>query len=332
MVSILITTFNSAQFIERCLDSAQRQSYRPLEILVVDNASTDGTCELLAKRGTGIKVFYNNTNIGFAAAQNQAARAAQGRWLLSLNPDVVLSPNFIAEAVSMGELSPKIGAVCGKLLRWNRGSGPEFTNVIDSTGIYFLPNLRHLDRGAGEPDRGQFEGAEYVFGATGAAALYRRSMVEDVSVGGEFFDEQFFAYREDADLAWRAQIMGWRCLYTPRAIGWHVRRVTPERRNELPTEINWHSVKNRFLMRAKNISLRLYAKYFVPVTLRDLQVVGYCLLMDRRLASALTAVWKSRHELRLKRKVVQSRRSVSDEELSAWFSTRPASAPLNSAP
>jgi GT2 family glycosyltransferase len=126
--------------------------------------------------------------------------------------------------------------------------------------------------------------------------------------------------------------MGWRCLYTPRAIGWHVRRVTPERRNELPTEINWHSVKNRFLMRAKNISLRLYAKYFVPVTLRDLQVVGYCLLMDRRLASALTAVWKSRHELRLKRKVVQSRRSVSDEELSAWFSTRPASAPLNSAP
>ena len=166
MVSILITTFNSARFIERCLDSAQRQSYRPLEIIVVDNASTDGTRELLAKRGTGIKVVYNDSNIGFAVAQNQARRAAKGSWLLSLNPDVVLRPNFIAEAVSIGELNPKIATVCGKLLRWNPGSDPEFTKVIDSTGIYFQPHLRHLDRGAGEPDRGQFEQAEHVLQQT----------------------------------------------------------------------------------------------------------------------------------------------------------------------
>ena len=162
MVSILITTFNSAQFIERCLDSVQRQSYRPLEIIVVDNASTNGTRELLAKRGTGIKVVYNDSNIGFAAAQNQAARSARGSSLLSFNPDVVLGMNFIAEAVSMGEPNPKIGAVCGKLLRWNQGSDPEFTKVIDSTGMYFFPNLRHLDRGSGELDEGQFEEAEHV--------------------------------------------------------------------------------------------------------------------------------------------------------------------------
>jgi GT2 family glycosyltransferase len=330
MVSILITTFNSVKFIKRCLDSAQCQSYRPLEIIVVDNASTDGTRELLAKVGTGIKVIYNDTNAGFAAAQNQAARSAQGSWLLSLNPDVVLSPNFIVEAVSIGKLSPKIGAVCGKLLRWNPGADPEFTKVIDSTGIYFLPNLRHLDRGAGELDRGQFEGAEYVFGATGAAALYRRSMFEDVSVDGEFFDEQFFAYREDADLAWRAQLMGWRCLYTPRAVGWHVRRVIPERRKELPSEINWHSIKNRFLMRAKNISWKLYASCFVPATLRDAQVVGYCLLVDRRLASSLAAVWRSRQEIKRKRQIIQEHRRVPDRELLFWFSGRRVGIPFSS--
>jgi GT2 family glycosyltransferase len=322
MVSILITTFNSAKFIERCLDSVRCQSYRPLEIIVVDNASTDGTREVLSKLDRGIKVVYNDTNIGFAAAQNQGARSAQGRWLLSLNPDVVLSPNFITEAVSLGEVNPKIGTVCGKLLRWNPSAGPEFTRIIDSTGIYFLPNLRHLDRGADEADRGQFEEAEYVFGATGAAALYRRGMIEDVSVNGEFFDEQFFAYREDADLAWRAQLMGWQCLYTPRAVGWHVRRVTPERRKELPSDINWHSIKNRFLMRAKNISWRLYAGCFVPTTWRDAQVIGYCLLVDRRLASSLTAVWRSRHELKQKRRIIQTRRRVSDRELLPWFSGR----------
>jgi GT2 family glycosyltransferase len=331
MVSVLITTYNSASFLEKCLESLRQQVYRPLEVIVVDNASSDRTRDLLAKAGPEVSIIYNDANIGFAAAQNQAARLATGNWLLSLNPDVVLHPDFVAKLVTTGEMDTKVGVVCGKLLRWNPGGNPELTQIIDSTGIYFLPNLRHLDRGAGEIDNGQFEQMEYVFGATGAAALYRRSMVNDVSVNGEFFDEQFFAYREDADLAWRAQLMGWRCLYTPEAVGWHVRRVTPERRSELPTEINWHSVKNRFLMRAKNISLALYAKCFLPVTLRDVQVIGYCLLGDRRLASALTAVWKSRHELRKKREIVQSHRRVSDAELLMWFAKRPVSVPVNSA-
>jgi GT2 family glycosyltransferase len=331
MVSVLITTYNSAHFLQKCLESLLQQDYGPLEVIIVDNASNDGTKDLIASAGPKIKVIYNDTNTGFAAAQNQAARLAKGDWLLSLNPDVVLSPDFVAKLISTGEMDPKAGVVCGKLRRWNPGGSPEFTQVIDSTGIYFLPNLRHLDRGAGETDNGQFEQIEYVFGATGAAALYRRSMVEDISVNGEFFDEQFFAYREDADLSWRAQLMGWRCLYAPEAVGWHVRRVTPERRSELPIEINWHSVKNRFLMRAKNISLGLYAKYFLPITLRDVQVVGYCLLVDRRLASALTAVWKSSHEVRRKRQVVQSRRRVSDAELSKWFARRPVSVPVKSA-
>jgi GT2 family glycosyltransferase len=330
MVSVLITTYNSAIFLEACLDSLRRQTYPDLEVIIVDNASTDATRELLASAGPEISVVCNDTNIGFAAAQNQAARLAKGSWLLSLNPDVFLNPDFVAKAVESGEIDPTIGVVCGKLLRWCPGGDPEFTQVIDSTGMYVLPNLRHLDRGAGEPDHGQFERIEYVFGATGAAALYRRSLFEEVSVEGEFFDEQFFAYREDADVAWRAQLMGWRCLYTPRGVGWHVRRVTPERRSELPMEINWHSIKNRFLMRAKNISFPLYARYFLPITIRDLLVIGYCLLVDRKLASALAAVWKFRHELRRKRRAVQSRRRVSDRELSTWFSNQPVSIPLNS--
>jgi len=320
MVSVLITTYNSAPFLPACLDSIWKQTYSPAEVIIIDNASRDGTRDLLATLAARANVIYNQTNVGFAAAQNQAARLASGNWLLSLNPDVVLGPDFIASVVAAGEQDDHIGTVCGKLLRWNPGANPEFTQVIDSTGIYFLPNLRHLDRGAGSLDQNQFERAEYVFGATGAAALYRRNMLEDISVNGEFFDEQFFAYREDADLAWRAQLMGWRCLYTSKAVAWHVRRVTPERRGELPTEINWHSVKNRFLMRAKNISWPLYWRFFLPITVRDAQVIGYCLLADRKLASALTAVWKARHEVRKKRLFVQSHRRVTDQELSRWFS------------
>jgi len=326
MVSVLITTYNSATLLERCLHSVIDQAYQPLEVIVVDNASEDGTRDILA-RTEKIRVLYKENNIGFAAAQNQAARSASGTWLLSLNPDVILDPNFISELVGTGEQHSRIGTVCGKLLRWNPTMTQPLTDVIDSTGIYFRRDLRHLDRGAEQLDRGQYDQYEYVFGATGAAALYRRTMLDDIMVEGEYFDEQFFAYREDADLAWRAQLRGWQCVYTPKAVGWHVRRVTPERRKDLPDEINWHSIKNRFLMRAKNISWPLYARCFLQTTFRDAQVIGYCLLADRKLASALVAVWKLRRELSRKRRIIQSRRRVPDAQLGRWFSRRPAGFP-----
>jgi GT2 family glycosyltransferase len=327
MVSVLITTYNSAEYLEACLESLRAQTYRPLDVVIVDNASCDGTRAILERARPEFHVIFNDVNAGFAAGQNQAMRAARGRWLLSLNPDVVLSPDFIERLVGTGEMHPDVGAVCGKLLRWNPAATDPRSDVIDSTGIYFTPSLRHLDRGADTPDRGQFNQQEYVFGATGAAALYSRLMVEDISVDGEFFDEDFFAYREDADVAWRAQMMAWKCLYTPKAVGWHVRRVTPERRAQLPSIINWHSIKNRFLMRGKNISSHLYRRCLFPTTWRDLQVIGYCLVVDRKLLSALAQAWKLRHDVMRKRKLIQARRRVSDGELSHWFSARPVSFP-----
>jgi GT2 family glycosyltransferase len=150
-------------------------------------------------------------------------------------------------------------------------------------------------------------------------------------VGSEFFDEDFFAYREDADVAWRAQLMGWSCLYVPEAVAWHVRRVTPERFKQLPDEINRHSIKNRFLMRAKNVSVRLYLRLLIPITLRDLLILGYCVLFNRGLLSGLTLFWLKRKSIREKRKWVQAHRKVSDADLAKWFDNHPHSIPANSA-
>jgi GT2 family glycosyltransferase len=339
MVSILITTYNSASVLKTCLESALQQDYPDREIIIVDNASSDGTRAVLQEfeRGefaTRLRVIYNDTNRGFAAGQNQAIAQSHGDWLFSLNPDVILRPDFLSKllaAAGSGERAvERTGALCGKLLRWKPGASDERSNTIDSTGIYFLRNLRHLDRGSDEMDRGQYEQREYVFGATGAAALYRRTMVEDISAGGEFFDEDFFAYREDADVAWRAQLMGWSCLYVPESIGWHVRRVTPERFRRLPDEINRHSIKNRFLMRAKNISPGLYLRLLIPVTARDLLILGYCMLFNRGLLSGLSLFWSERESIRERRKWVQSHRRIDDRQLAAWFAKRPRSFPLSS--
>jgi GT2 family glycosyltransferase len=324
-----MTTYNSAAVLEACLNSALQQDYQPLEVIVVDNDSADETRGVLARFGDRLQVLRNPANVGFAAAQNQAIAHAQGDWLLSLNPDVVMDPDFISKLVAFGEANPQIGTVCGKLLRWKPGAPEARTQVIDSSGIYFLRNLRHLDRGSEELDRGQYDQPEYVFGATGAAALYRRKMIEEISVDGEFFDEDFFAYREDADVAWRAQMMGWSCVYTPQAVAWHVRRVTPARFRELPDLINRHSIQNRFLMRAKNISYALYARLLVPITLRDIAILGYCALFNRGLLSGLNLFWRRRKAIREKRMWIQSRRRITDRELAKWFSNRARSFPLH---
>ncbi len=330
LVSVLLTTHNSTSVLEACLESVFWQSYPVLEFIIVDNSSIDATRDLLKRFEHRVRVIYNEKNVGFAAGMNQAMEEAGGAWLLSLNPDVLLSPDFISKLVAAGEANPYIGTVCGKLLRWKPGQEPERTQVIDSTGIYFLRNLRHLDRGEGEIDSGQYDRPEYVLGATGAAALYRRKMVEDVSVEGEFFDKDFFAYREDADVAWRAQLLGWSCLYTPAAVAWHVRRVTPARFHELPDFINRHSIKNRFLMRAKNISLALYLRLLIPMTVRDALILGYCLLCKRTLLTGLGYAWARRKAVWRKRNWIQSHRRVTDGVMARWFSNRPRSFPYSS--
>lgn len=323
MVSVTIVTWNSAQHLGECFASLAQQDCRDFEVVIVDNASSDQTRKILGDVESRWRVIYNDSNAGFAAGQNQAIAASAGEWVLCLNPDVLLSPDFISALVRAGETHPEAGSLCGKLLRWDAAAQRHRTKIIDSTGIFFTRNMRHLDRGAEEVDSGQYERMQYVFGATGAAAMFRRDFIRSVSVEGEFFDEEFFAFREDADLAWRAQLMGWKCFYVPSAVAWHVRRVTPERRRDLPLVINWHSVKNRFLMRGKNASGWLCWKLFFPVAWRDLMTLGYALVGDWRMISAVFYPFRAFGSIRRKRAIIQSRRKVSDRDLLWWFCDRP---------
>jgi GT2 family glycosyltransferase len=328
LVSVTIVTYNSGRYIKRCLESVLGQSYRHLEIIVIDNASTDGTIDLLEQFEDRCHVVYNCENIGFAAAQNQAISLARGEWILTLNPDVLLMPGFVQALVEAGQLDERAGTVCGKLLTINSCFSLPDPPLVDSTGIYFTPALRHLDRGSQEVDNGHYSQIEYVFGATAAAALYRRKMIDEISIDGEFFDPEFFVYREDADVAWRAQLLGWRCIYTPYARGYHVRNVRPGNRRALPPEINMHSVKNRFLMRLKNITPGIYRNNFWSILWRDLLVVGCCLIREHTSLRALLYVARNWRRALAKRKIIMQRRRVPDEYLARWFSFEPVSFPI----
>jgi GT2 family glycosyltransferase len=158
-----------------------------------------------------------------------------------------------------------------------------------------------------------------VFGVSGAAAMFRASFLRDVSVGGEAFDEDFFAYREDADLAWRGQLFGWRAVCVPAAVGYHVRRVTPEARRELPADVNMHSVKNRFLLRLKNEGPRLALRNLPFELARDLVVIAAALMVERTSLPAFSWLWRNRSRVLAKRREIQRRRKVSDREIAKWF-------------
>jgi len=327
LVSVTIVTYNSGRFIKRCLESVLEQKYPNLEVVIIDNASNDGTVDILEPFAETCRIYYNDENIGFAAAQNQAIALAQGEWVLTLNPDVLLLPNFVQALVDAGNMDPKIGTVCGKLLTILSTFDLPEKQLVDSTGIYFTPMLRHLDRGSQEIDNGHYLNFEYVFGATAAAALYRRQMIEDISIVNEFFDPDFFVYREDADVAWRAQLMGWRCIYTPHARGYHVRNVLPGNRRALPPEINMHSVKNRFLLRIKNMTPDLYRRNWFSITVRDLVVVGACLLHEHSSLRAFTYLAKNWKRVMGKRREIMRRRRAKDDYIASWFSYRPVSRP-----
>jgi GT2 family glycosyltransferase len=326
-VAVTIVTYNSARFIRQCLESVLAQDYPRLEVIVVDNASSDGTARVLRDFEDRVRVVYNRENVGFAAGQNQAIALSDADWILALNPDVRLSRGFIATLVSAAEADPSSGSLSGKLLAMPETCELPAQPVFDSAGIYFTPNVRHFDRGSREADTGQYDRLEYVFGATGAAALYRRDTIRDISIDGEFFDADFFAYREDADVAWRAQLLGWKCLYVPNAIAYHVRHVLPSNRRSLAPVINMHSVKNRFLMRIKNMTGNLYRRHWLAITWRDLLVIGACLTYELSSLRAFPLILRSLRRTWAKRRKILRRRRASDEYIAAWFSNRPASFP-----
>jgi GT2 family glycosyltransferase len=319
LVSIVLVTWNSAPFLPRCLEGIAAQSWSERELIAVDNASGDGSLEMIRERFPDAVCIRNDANYGFSRAVNQAIAAARGEFVLLCNPDAFLERDYAERLVeALGTAGESFGMATGKLLR-GEGVAIAPTNVIDSLGIEMRRTGRHFDLRQGERDDGIPAAPFEVFGVSGAAAMYRMAFLRDVAIDGEIFDEDFHTYREDADLAWRGRVLGWRAISVPAAKGYHVRTVTPGNRRALSPAVNLHSVKNRFLLRLKNESVYLALRNAPFEIARDLIAIAAVLTVERSSLPAFPWLWKNRRRILAKRRQIQSRRRVSDRELARWF-------------
>ena len=320
VVSVGLVTWNSTAHLSGCLAALARQECDGIELIVVDNASVDHPLELVSRHYPAARVIVNEINTGFCHAHNQAILASQGTYYMTLNPDIFLMPDFVRQMVAAMEMDNRVGQVSGKLYRVSDVNQVGMSRILDSTGMFFTPNQRHFDRGAGETDTGQYQEIEYVFGVSGAAALYRRAALEDAAVEGEYFDDSFFAYREDADISWRLQLLGWKALYTPHAQAYHFRSLRNDTsRRQIDAVINMHSVKNRFLMRIKNQTWRNGLRFALPASWRDLMVLGYVVLFERTSLWAFGLLLKLIPGMVRKRRLIMGKRRVSDGYVGDWF-------------
>jgi GT2 family glycosyltransferase len=292
-VAVVIVTWNAATWVADCLGSLRGLVRSPAEVVVVDNGSSDGTAAIVREGFPEAVLVECGGNVGFCRANNLGISRTRSPLVLVLNPDARLAPGFIEELLPAFD-DPRIGIAAGKLLR------PD-GRTLDSAGQMLARSRQPLDRGYGEADEGRFDSDAEVFGACGAAALYRRSMLEEVAdPGGEVFDERFFAFYEDLDLAWRARRLGWRAAYRHRAVGWHARGATASRESvrrrkmaflHRSAEARFHIAKNRYLTILRNDTPGAYLRDLPFVLGRDLALGGMLLLTS---PGVLLRLWRER--------------------------------------
>ena len=315
-LDIIIVNWNHRKHLENCLEALKNQTYLPFEITIVDNNSLDGSVEWITQHYPHLHLLTFSENVGFSRAFNHAVNNTTGSFILSLNPDVVAQPVCIAELIETIGEEERIGIVTPKLLR------ADDLTFLDSTGLFLDRRRRPYDRGQLCADRGQYDSQREVFGACGAAALYRRTMLEDLAQDGEYFDEDFFAYYEDIDLAWRAQARGWKALYAPHAIAAHL-RGWGDTLHKCQERREWRGPRlalcNRYLTIVKNDAFYNFLLDTPLILAAEIPRLVYIAIIKPSILLGIIDFFRKLPSIWRKRRQIRSRQLIGDRQMRQWF-------------
>jgi GT2 family glycosyltransferase len=306
LVTVVVPNWNGKQFLGLCLSSLHKQSFEDFEIVLVDNGSTDDSLRFVAKNFPGVRLVSLPENRGFSAAVNTGIRASAAQEHVALlNNDTEVDPGWLEALVGAAERHPEAGLLASKLVDFHD------RRILDGAGDALRKSGLPYRIGHGELDRGQFEREGFVFGACAAGALYRREMLDEIGL----FDEDFFSNCEDVDMSFRAQLAGYRCLYVPGSVVYHIGSAsTGGRRSETNIRLG---TQNGINLLVKNVPTSLLLR-FLPFLLvgQLLRLVTAILFRGgllRAYLGGLAGAWRLLPLMLKKRKDIQKRRRVSDD-------------------
>ncbi len=330
-LSISLVTYNSASDLPNFFESLENQTFTDFEVIVVDNASVDTTCQYLEQCRPNVKIIKNHVNEGYGKAHNQGIREARAPYVLVANPDIRLDENYLMEVFSHIESDKRIASIGGKLYKLNPDlKSMQKSDMLDSTGFMCFKNRRIVDRGEGEKDTGQYDTSNDVFGISGALVLFNTQALEDVRLSkGQYFDESYFMYQEDFDLAWRLKLRGWKSRYVPKAIAWHRRSAQSAaaastvkqilHRRTKSTLMNQWSYRNHLATIIKNESFANIVRDAPWLIGYEIKKFFYLIIFEPRTIIQSFQIWRRLPALLRQRREILSRRIISDHDLRQWF-------------
>lgn len=334
-VSIVLINYNGEKFIKSCLDSLLNQTHKNLEIIFIDNASQDGSCKLVGEKYPQVTLVANGDNIGYARAANQGIKLARGEFVVPMNPDIICEPNYIERAMWRFNEDEKIGAITGKIYKYDFEKNQK-TDCIDTVGLFSYRNRRIIDDGQGLLDSGKpdspFNRPHEIFGVSGACAIFRKSALEDIKVFEQYYDGDFFMYKEDVDISWRLRLYGWKCFYEPSAVAYHgrgtgvLKRFThlevARNRSKLNVFQKYHSYRNQRWMQVKNEFVLSILKDFFPLAFKEVLIFGYMLVREPYLFKSFFEMIAGLPKMLKKRKYIFAHKKATRKEMEAWLRGR----------
>ena len=329
-VAVMIVNWDGLRLLQDCLSSLFTQTYDNFEVFFVDNGSIDKSIEFVENNFSKVNIIKLSTNLGFSGGNNEGFKKILENedieYVVLLNNDTKVEKEFLSNLVSIAEKDTNVGAVAPKMKNFYE------TNVIDSIGILINEDGSAIDRGAKEKDVGQYDLAEEIFGACGGAVLYKRKMLEEIKYNNEIFDNAFFAYYEDLDLAWRGRLLGWKALSCPKSIVYHIHSATAKSHSPFKS---FHVHRNRYFVMIKNFPLPILFKALLLTPLRYFRLlksvfikkgVGHKLQKSssfltpfKVFAKAIFSLLRQLPAVIKKRKYIQKTKKVSNVEVRKWF-------------
>lgn len=337
LVSLFIPCFNGMKFLPISLPSILALDYPNLELVVMDDKSTDQSVEYIQKNFPQFRVIQSPVNRGFATTVNQGFWITTGKYFFMVNQDTVYQPDYLKICVQKLEEDEQIGALCGKVYKYDFDKNLP-TKIIDTVGQKLFTNRRVIDEGQGEQDQGQYEKSGEVFGVSGQNPLYRRAALESIAIPikgrehPEVFDLDFFMYKEDVDVSWRLQLFGWKAWYQANAIAWHGRGTSAvkrlknqeivDNRGLLSKFQKYHSIKNRYLLMLKYEFPSHYLRHFPTIIWTEILYFGYNLVYDTANLKAYFAALSKFPAIWKKRQWIKKHRKINSQQFLHWFNKK----------